>query len=433
MTITAPPTVDALPEPPNPADRPTFNSKAYPWSLALGDMTTEMNSVASWTYSAATQTETNAHLAQSSAAAAALQAPGTIATSTETITFGTGSKTFQVPTGKSYVAGQYVLVAQTSAPSNYMIGQVTSYDSLTGVLILNVVTNTGSGSASAWTFSLTSPPTNQLISGAADKATPVDADVFGYLDSAASFVFKKFTWANIKSLFVGKTGNQTMAGTLTLPSNGLTVGTSQLVASGGFLGVGTATPKAALHTYNAGNVGAPDATGTGVTGVSARIQGSSVNMDFGVYASGITWIQSRLNTDNANTFQMILNPVGGQVLVGPGGTGYASGIGAGGSVTQATSKATAVTLNKICGTILTNNAALAAGATVSFQVNNSLVGVYDLVNVQVLADVVTGVNYRVECVHSTVGSFTIRITNISAGSLSDVIILKFAVLKGSNN
>lgn len=430
MTITAPPTVDALPEPPNPADRLTFNSKAYPWSLALGDMTTEMNSVASWTYSAATQTETNAHLAQSAAAAAALQAPDTTATSTETITFGTGSKTFQVPTGKSYVAGQYVLVAQTSAPSNYMIGQVTSYDNLTGVLILNVVTNTGSGSASAWTFSLTSPPTTQLISGAADKATPVDADIFGYLDSAASFVFKKFTWANLKSFFVGKTGNQTMAGTLTLPSNGLTVGTNQLVVSGGFVGAGTTTPKAPLHTVNAGNSGPPDAAGTGTTGVSARIQGLSVNTDFGVYASGITWIQNRSNTDNATTFQMVLNPVGGAVLVGPGGMGYNTG--AGGSVTQLTSKATAVTLNKICGVILTNNAALAAGATVSFQVNNSQLGAYDMVNVQVLADAGSGVNYRVEVVHSTAGSFTVRITNLSAGSLSDVIGLKFLVIKGVN-
>ena len=71
-----------------------------------------------------------------------------------------------------------------------MVGQVISYNTATGVLILNVVTNTGSGSASAWTFSLTSPPSNQLIYAAASKATPVDADVLGYLDSAASFVFK---------------------------------------------------------------------------------------------------------------------------------------------------------------------------------------------------------------------------------------------------
>lgn len=38
-----------------------------------------------------------------------------------------------------------------------------------------------------------------LINGATEKTTPVDADVFGGADSAASFVLKKFTWANIKA------------------------------------------------------------------------------------------------------------------------------------------------------------------------------------------------------------------------------------------
>lgn len=37
------------------------------------------------------------------------------------------------------------------------------------------------------------------INAATTKSTPVDADVFGYTDSAASFSLKKLTWANIKS------------------------------------------------------------------------------------------------------------------------------------------------------------------------------------------------------------------------------------------
>ncbi len=37
------------------------------------------------------------------------------------------------------------------------------------------------------------------ISAAAEKATPVDADKFGLLDSAASFVMKWLTWANLKA------------------------------------------------------------------------------------------------------------------------------------------------------------------------------------------------------------------------------------------
>jgi hypothetical protein len=344
MTITAPPTVDNLPEPPNPADRLTFNSKAYPWSLALGDMTTEMNNIAAWNYNTAIETQTNANSAQASASnaaaaasAAALNAPGTMTTTTETITFGTGSKTFQVPTGKSYVAGQYVLVAQTSAPSNYMVGQVTSYNTVTGVLILNVVTNTGSGSASAWTFSLTSPPSNQLIYAAADKATPVDADVFGYLDSAASFVFKKFTWANIKSLFVGKTGNQSMTGALT---------------------------------------------------------------------------------------------VGSTVLVGPSGMGYASGLGAGGAVTQPTSKATAVTLNKPSGAITTHNAGLAGNTAIAFTVTNSFVSNTDTVVCNVVGG--TGdVNAYIATAFPYAGGFYISLRNMTATNLTDSVKIQFNVVKGA--
>ena len=44
---------------------------------------------------------------------------------------------------------------------------------------------------------------------------------------------------------VNKAGD-TMSGSLAVPANGLTVGTTQLVASGGFVGMGTATPAASL-------------------------------------------------------------------------------------------------------------------------------------------------------------------------------------------
>jgi len=49
---------------------------------------------------------------------------------------------------------------------------------------------------------------------------------------------------------VQKSGD-TMTGQLVLPSNGLTVGTSQLVVSGGVVGIGTATPSRQLEVYHA--------------------------------------------------------------------------------------------------------------------------------------------------------------------------------------
>lgn len=100
--------------------------------------------------------------------------------------------------------------------------------------------------------------------------------------------------------------------------------------------------------------------------------------------------------------------------------------GAGGTVTQLTSKATAVTLNRPVGRITTHNAALAAGASVSFTVNNSAYNLTDLVILNSL-----NANYRVEFQDSAGdGSFIIRVTNLTAGSLSQAVILSFAIING---
>ena len=114
------------------------------------------------------------------------------------------------------------------------------------------------------------------------------------------------------------------------------------------------------------------------------------------------------------------------------GIGY--GLGAGGTVTQATSKFTAVTLNKPCGVITMHNAALASGASVAFQVNNSLVSSNaDVITVCGLWTVVDPISYRVEATRISSGSFTIRVTNITAGSLSEALVITFALTKGTSS
>lgn len=114
----------------------------------------------------------------------------------------------------------------------------------------------------------------------------------------------------------------------------------------------------------------------------------------------------------------------GNVLSVSGTIGY--GAGAGGVVTQSTNKSTAVSLNKPCGRITTHNAALAAGASVNFTLNNNNIG--DLDTLQVNA--ATSSNYLIQCVNCSEGSALIRITNISATSQSEAIPINFNVLKG---
>lgn len=122
--------------------------------------------------------------------------------------------------------------------------------------------------------------------------------------------------------------------------------------------------------------------------------------------------------------------VSGNVLVTNSGGGLGYGVGSGGTVTQATSKSTAVTLNKPSGQITMNNASLAAGARASFSVFNALVSASDTVVVNPAYAGGIGLNYSVVASPAS-GSFVISLKNESAVSLSDAVVLNFAVLKGS--
>lgn len=108
------------------------------------------------------------------------------------------------------------------------------------------------------------------------------------------------------------------------------------------------------------------------------------------------------------------------------GIGYATG--AGSSVTQATSKTTGVTLNNICGRITMNGAALAAAAEVSFTLTNSSIAATDVVIVNIQS-IGTAGSYFVTVGAVGSGSCSITIGNCSAGSLSQAIVLNFAVIK----
>lgn len=107
--------------------------------------------------------------------------------------------------------------------------------------------------------------------------------------------------------------------------------------------------------------------------------------------------------------------------------GYSTG--AGGTVTQLTSKATAVTLNKTTGQITTDNDALAAETEVTFTVNNSTVAATDTVIVNLASGGTTN-TYIVGVNAVAAGSFNIIIGNMSTTSRSEALVLNFAIIKG---
>ena len=76
-----------------------------------------------------------------------------------------------------------------------------------------------------------------------------------------------------------------------------------------------------------------------------------------------------------------------------------------------------------------NNAALAAGASVFFTVNNSLAGTMDTPIVTVSYP--GSGQYAAWVSASAAGGFEVSVKNNTSGSLSDAVVLNFAIIKGA--
>lgn len=121
-------------------------------------------------------------------------------------------------------------------------------------------------------------------------------------------------------------------------------------------------------------------------------------------------------------------------VTAPNSIGIGYGLGSGGTVTQATNKNTAVTLNKATGAITMNAAALGANSTASFVLNNTCIGVNDvlIVNIKTGSVINPGSYIMWAGIPPTAGSATIYVRNISAGSLSEAVGINYTVIKGAS-
>ena len=99
-----------------------------------------------------------------------------------------------------------------------------------------------------------------------------------------------------------------------------------------------------------------------------------------------------------------------------------------GTVTQATSKSTAVTLNKSAGRITMNNASLATATNATFTLNNNLISANDTVILTISGGQATPGSYNVFANALDTGSVSITLRNISGGSLSEAVVINVAVL-----
>jgi len=170
----------ALPDPPSRQDPTTFATKSDALLGALPAFVTEANALqvdvtakqttASTAAGTATTkaaealasantasghkdaAATSAGQAATSASQAANYAAALLATSTSSITIGTGSRSFTTQASKQFAAGVWVLIASAANTANYMHGQVTSYSSTT--LVVSVDNIGGTGTFADWVISV---------------------------------------------------------------------------------------------------------------------------------------------------------------------------------------------------------------------------------------------------------------------------------------
>lgn len=118
--------------------------------------------------------------------------------------------------------------------------------------------------------------------------------------------------------------------------------------------------------------------------------------------------------------------VAGNVLATSGAIGY--GAGSVGTVTQATSKTTQVTLNKSCGKIITHAQSLAPGQSILFDSLNTFANECVCVaNIDTPSPFYW--DYKVDAIAVGEGRITFRLTNLSAVARGDNVVINFALFK----
>jgi hypothetical protein len=165
--------ISTLPTPPSTSNPANFDASADAFLAALTTFQEELNAFAASLNNLSTTSESDTEL--------------TISETEQTLT---------VETGKSYAAGQSVKIAVTADGSKWMIGDVQSYNSATGELVVDVQAVQSTGTFSAWTVTLSF---NGQIS---DGQLPDD---LAKKDEAQSFTERQ-TFKTVRSTVYNLTG-----------------------------------------------------------------------------------------------------------------------------------------------------------------------------------------------------------------------------------
>ena len=227
----------------------------------------------------------------------------------------------------------------------------------------------------------------------------------------ASNVTKKITVANLTAATLGLAGNKTVAN-----------GTNLVLGTGSGTKIGT-DPGQKLGFFNATPVDQPALTADLLDSLQ----------ELGLIASGAGNTPLDLSSGNLTCGTLTCGAASASSVASTGsiassssssGIGYATG--AGGAETQQTSRTTAVTINKTCGSITMFSAAGSATAA-TFTVNNTTVGINDCI----ILNQRSGTNlYDLVVSAVAAGSFNITFRT-TGGTATDAPVINFAVIKAA--
>ena len=256
--------------------------------------------------------------------------------------------------------------------------------------------------------------------------------------------------ASVNAVVDGTPGSNDMPGALdfyTTPDGAAVPVFRARISAAGNFGLGAAPVSRILELHNTtraiARIQATQTTGTdAISGIEFHSwDGASVALGaslYHVYSLQSTEPNSvQLNVVRNAAFILKTNNADSMRVDGSGvltlvkstsALGY--GTGAGGTVTQLTSKATGVTLNRPSGQITMNGAALAAATAVSFTLTNSVIGTTDVVHACIDSAATAGA-YSVTVDAVGAGTCQISLRNHTAGSLSEAVVLNFVVLRAA--
>ncbi len=225
----------------------------------------------------------------------------------------------------------------------------------------------------------------------------------------------------------GDIGTAMLFGTQTNASGG-TVERMRIDSSGN-VGIGTTSPSEKLRVTSTGtNEIRSHSSSSGDARVGFWAEGAAYNYIQTVRSSGALSSFADLQTFNnsSGTERARIDSSGNVLVTNPAGLGY--GTGSGGTVTQATSRTTGVTLSKPTGAITMFSAAGSVVAA-TFTVTNTLVAATDTI----ILNQKSGTNLYVLLVTAVAaGSFNITFYT-TGGVATDAPVINFALIKGATS